>query len=155
MQNAICKIILIITAIYLEIIESTAIIKRKLAYLDNLSKLFSIITPIAIMLNVVSTKTEETSFWTIQTWAALFVWFRFLLYLRTVTAFSWIVRMIQECVKDMLTFLVVLLIGVIAFADAFESIERILVITEKIPRELLDDDAGWYERYAVNYVKNW
>ena len=73
--------------------------------------------------------TRETGFWTVQTWAALFVWFRFMLYLRTVTVFSWIVRMIQECVKDMLTFLVVLLIGVIAFADAFESIERILYLT--------------------------
>ena len=120
------------------------------------------------MWNVASTDTQETGFWTVQTWAALFVWFRFMLYLRTVTVFSWIVRMIQECVKDMLTFLVVLLIGVIAFADAFESIERILYLTGAIcegeddpaeckqeQEELLSMDGTWYENYASSYVKNW
>ena len=72
-----------------------------------------------VMINVFNTDIESTSFWTIQTWAALSIWFRFLLYLRTVSMFSWLVRMITECLIDMVTFLVVLIIGVIAFADAF------------------------------------
>ena len=55
----------------------------------------------------------------------------------------------------MLTFLVVLLIGVIAFADAFESIERIMIINGKMTAPEVDPDANYYEKYAKTYVANW
>ena len=92
------------------------------------------ITPILIMNNVVTVteKIEYTEFWTVQTWAALAIWFRFLLYLRTISVFSYLIRMILACIKDMMTFLFVLIIGVMAFADAFKSIEKALVIEEKM-----------------------
>ena len=48
----------------------------------------------------------------------------------------------------MLTFLVVLLIGVIAFADAFESIERIMIINGKMDPPEVDPDASYYQKYA-------
>ena len=62
---------------------------------------------------------ESKRFWTLQGWAAICIWLRFLFYLRTVSIFSWIVRMISECVQDMWTFLTLFIIGVMAWADAF------------------------------------
>ena len=55
----------------------------------------------------------------------------------------------------MLTFLVVLLIGVIAFADAFESIERIMILRGSIEPNDVDPDGSYYEKYAKTYVANW
>ena len=47
------------------------------------------------------------------------------MYLRTTKKFSWVIRMISECVSDMSTFLVVFFIGVVAFGDSFLSIAQI------------------------------
>ena len=66
------------------------------------------------------------TFWTVQTYAALAIWIRFLQYLSTTDTFSWMIRLINKSVGDMKYFLVVLTIGVIAFADAFKSIDKIL-----------------------------
>ena len=63
--------------------------------------------------------------------------------------------MILECMYDMGTFLAVLLIGVLAFADAFKSIERIMVITGKLDAEPENLNATFFEKYMQNYVKNW
>ena len=52
----------------------------------------------------------------------------------------------------MLTFLVVLLIGVIAFADAFESIERIMIINGKMEAPEIDPDSNFYQKYVKTYV---
>ena len=67
-------------------------------------------------------------FWDVQTWTALLQWTRFLLFLRSVTTFSYLIRMITASIFDMATFMIVLVIGVIAFADAFLSIEQILML---------------------------
>ena len=96
--------------------------------MNDTARLFNLITPILILTNVLHDGHTESYFWTIQTWAALAIWFRFLLYLRTVSLFRWLIRMIVECVIDMASFMIVYIIGVIAFADAFLSIEYILVI---------------------------
>lgn len=107
------------------------------------------VTPLLIMLNVVTVtdKLDTTQFWTIQTWAALAIWFRFLLYLRTISVFSYLIRMILACITDMMTFLFVLIIGVMAFADAFKSIEKALVIEEKMEARVFESDSssGWYD----------
>ena len=87
---------------------------------------------------------ESTTFWTIQTWGALAIWFRFLLYMRTVETFSWLITLIVASVVDMVTFIVVLVIGVIAFADAFLSIESVLVLQEKISTPDYDPNADFY-----------
>lgn len=47
---------------------------------------------------------------------------RFLLWLRAVPKFSWLIRLITECFLDMKVFLIVFVMGVFAFADAFQSI---------------------------------
>ena len=48
--------------------------------------------------------------------------------------------MITECFKDMLSFLLVFFIGVIAFADAFLSIETVLGITNVLEPVAFDEN---------------
>ena len=107
------------------------------------------------MINVIENNYDETSFWTVQSWAALVVWFRFLLYLRTVKRFSWLMRMITECIAGMFNFLIVLIIGVIAFTDAFESIDQILILNGSIERADKEQDIEFYDRYLQPYFKAW
>ena len=131
--DAICRIFLVCTACYSFLLEITAIVKRLHLYLNDTARIFNICTPILILKNAFNTENRtEPYFWTIQTWAALAIWFRALLYLRTINSFSWLIRMITECFKDMITFLLVFFIGVIAFADAFLSIETVLGITNRL-----------------------
>jgi len=80
--------------IYLLVIETTAIARRQFRYFNSVTRLFNIITPVLIIVNVWREDREVTNFWTIQTWAAISIWFRFLLYLRTINTFSWLIRMI-------------------------------------------------------------
>ena len=127
-HDSLCRIFQTTTCLYLLFLEISAIVKKKLEYMNDTARLFNLITPILILTNVLHDGHTESYFWTIQTWAALAIWFRFLLYLRTVSLFRWLIRMIVECVIDMASFMIVYIIGVIAFADAFLSIEYILVI---------------------------
>ena len=90
-----------------------------------------------------------------QTWAALFLWFRFLLKLRIINKFSWLIRMIMACIYDMLTFMIVLIIGVFAFADAFLSIDEIMMINGDVERGEDNPDATMYEKYGQAYVQSW
>ena len=124
----VCKILLFWTSFYLLIVEFTAIARRKLKYFYNVSRLFNVITPFLLIYNISSEDTESSKFWTVQTWLALSIWLRFLLYLRTLNMFSYMIRMIIACLQDSTTFIVVLIIGVLAFADSFKSIEKALEI---------------------------
>lgn len=63
--------------------------------------------------------------------------------------------MITECFKDMLSFLLVFVIGVIAFADAFLSIETVLGITNALPPVPFDENGTAYEKYVQGYVIAW
>lgn len=55
--------------------------------------------------------------------------------------------MLLACIYDMLTFLAVLFIGVIAFADAFKSIDAILVNEGIVEKQELPEDASGYELF--------
>ena len=137
------------------VIEASTIYTLKLEYLNRMTNYIQILSPILIIVNIFREKKEEASFWTIQTWSALVIWWRFLLFLRSVTAFSWLIRMIIECLKDMLTFLLVLFFSIIAFADAFQSIEKILVLEETIEATSVSQDADLYDKYVKRYFKAW
>ena len=65
--------------------------------------------------------------------------------------------MIIEVFSDtvMITFLLVLMIGILSFADAFESIEIGLKLEGTITAAPIDDDASTYEKYVKNYVTAW
>ena len=57
---------LTITAVYLLLLEITAIVRAKLDYLQDLTRLLNLITPALIMINVYNTDGRfETYFWTI------------------------------------------------------------------------------------------
>ena len=90
-----------------------------------------------------------------QTWAALAIWFRFLLYLKTVHPYNWLVHMITACIKDMVPFFVIFMIGVLAFSDAFQSIETGLVIYGLLPAPDMPENPNWYEKYVQGYVRAW
>ena len=64
--------------------------------------------------------------------------------------------MIVYCVLDMTTFLVVFAIGVIAFADAFLSIEQIMVREGKMqPTTPYNPHGSFYEKYLQGSVVAW
>ena len=88
-----------------------------------------------------------------QTYAAIAIWIRFLQYLSTTDAFSWMIRLINLSFTDMQYFLVVLFIGVLGFADAFKSIEMIMIINGKVEAEEVAEDAGLYEKYFKSYIQ--
>ena len=83
------------------------------------------------------------------------------MFLRGVKSFSWLIRMITECLKDMTTFSIVLIIGCIAFADAFKSIDIALVLEDVIERRDIQNTEldlkgnGWYYNHLGSYVKYW
>lgn len=80
-----------------------------------------------------------------------------MLYLRTVNVFSWLIQTIVASVVDMVSFIVVLVIGIIAFADAFLSIETLLVISGDMTEEknTLTKDSSDYDKFLQAYVSAW
>ena len=52
----------------------------------------------------------------------------------------------------MKAFLLILLIGVLAFASTFLSIEQVLQIEGKIRRRIVTDDDDFYELYLTDWV---
>ena len=151
-HDNVCSIVLPITAFYLLIVELSQVIKRRIQYFYSPTRLFNLFTPITIIVNVFNKHGSDSGgtnfFWTIQSWTAIFIWFRFLLYLRTTNKYSWIIRMISECFNDMITFLLVFFIGILAFADAFLSVEVILVNDQIISPIIVPEDASFYEKYV-------
>ena len=63
--------------------------------------------------------------------------------------------MIMACIYDMLTFMIVLIIGVFAFADAFLSIDEIMFINGDVERGEEKPDATMYEKYGQAYIHSW
>ena len=57
--------------------------------------------------------------------------------------------------STMLTFLLVLTIGILAYADAFESIDVALKLEGLIEVESIENDQSNYEKYVKNYVVAW
>ena len=63
--------------------------------------------------------------------------------------------MVVACIVRMIPFLVIFLVGVFAFADAYKSIYFILTLNGKIePAELLEDP-DTYDLYFKSYVTFW
>ena len=65
-QNDVLQTCLTITAIYLLVLEISAIVRANIAYLKNATRLLNLITPALIMINVYNVQaTDEVYFWTI------------------------------------------------------------------------------------------
>ena len=65
---------------------------------------------------------------------------------------AWLIRLIISCMKEMVTFVAVLFIGIFAFADAFDSIERKLELTGSIEPREIPLNPNSYEKYLKGYV---
>ena len=102
--------------------------------------------------NVDDSSRSEPYFWTIQSWAAICIWLRFILFLGTLDRFSWLVRLIIRSFSDMSYFLIVFFLGVFCFADAFLSVELIMVLNGTKPRVIVAEDADLYDRYLAEYI---
>ena len=55
----------------------------------------------------------------------------------------------------MTIFMVVLFIGVFAFADAFQSIREVHILSGALEVEEIPIDANNYERYWKSYITSW
>ena len=147
-----------IIAIYLIAIELIAWYRRGgFEYIKAPSRLFNLVTPATILINIYSTGSLTNEwFWTLQTWAALTIWMRFLLYLRAVSLnYGYMVRMIIGAVSGMVPFLMIFFFGICAFADAFESINSVLHLQGNITLPAADAEASFYDKYFQNYIHVW
>ena len=131
-----------VTVIYLLCYEITAIVKKKHMYLTSAARMFNIVTPALLLINVFHLLDFQNEwFWTVQTYAALAIWFRFLLYLRTFHYLSFFIRLVSNVFAGMFRFLFIFLLGVFAFADAFMSIEFVINTRGALPSE--EDMEPW------------
>lgn len=136
-------------------------INNKLNYFKEPFNLINLSVSVLLFINCFDEEIDQPAFWTVQTWAALLLWYRFILYLRTFPRFSWLVRMIQACVYDMKVFFVVLIIGIFAFADAFLSIDQIINILNRPADEVevfdpsrgaeITEEMGSFEAHYQTY----
>ena len=156
--DEVCRVVMTIIAIYLVCIELLAWCGHFRTYIKAPSRLFNIVAPATILINVFQGEgaLENFWFWTVQTWAALTIWMRLLLYLRAVSLnYGYMVRMISGVSSGMVPFLLIFFFGVCAFADAFESISSVLHLNGDIELPAGDPDAIFYVKYLQNYIIVW
>ena len=115
-------------------------------------KLTIFATPALILYNTINQDLDQPSFWTIQAWSALMLFLRFALYLRVFEGFGWLIHLVVNSLISMTVFMVVLIIGIFAFADAFMSIDRKLELQGRIDPVELSENASNYEKYWQGYV---
>ena len=79
---------------------------------------------------------EELSrwYWETLTWAAFFLWVNVLLQLRSFELFSGPIRMVQMSFQSMLSYMVVVVCGVLCFTNVFQSVRQIIY-------QRVDDDS--------------
>ena len=154
-SNTVLSIILVCTLIYFVIMEAPQIYKAPIKYVTNEIKIVNFLVLLGIFSNVIRDDYTQTGFWTVQTYTALAIWLRFLIKMRIFAAYSFLIRMVVACIVRMIPFLVIFLVGVFAFADAYKSIYFILTLNGKIePAELLEDP-DTYDLYFKSYVTFW
>lgn len=137
------------------LIEVSALLIRGFSFFKSLTKVVNLVTPAIIVYQTLSFDTKSIGFWELQTCTALLIWLRFLLFMKSIPTFSYLIRMITASIYDMAVFLLVLNVGVIAFADAFLSIDQILVLRGDIPARETPENPSFYEKYFKTYVVAW
>ena len=68
-------------------------------------------------------KSSKRVYWELLAWTSFLLWFRFLLMLRSITTMSPAIRMVIRCFKEMVPYIGIVIIGILAFTDAFQSID--------------------------------
>lgn len=77
------------------------------------------------------------------------------MWLRTSARLSWMLNLIEESLLSILQFLMVLIMGIFAFADAFRAIERVLVLEGHLEAHKSTAETGFFEAYLSVPVKQW
>jgi len=102
---------------------------QKWDYFTSFWNIVDIIPPVFILLTVTLNVLDSYAFKVgaevqvpLEALSTLFMWLKFLYFLRIYENFGYLIRIVQEVVVDMRFFLCVLLLTVFAFADAFLSI---------------------------------
>ena len=150
-----CKVIVISISAYQLILESTAVFTARLSYIKSVTRLIKLVAP--ILLIIVAVRNTETAedlsigYLTLQTWTAVAIWMRFFLFLRTRNKYDWYIRLIIESFYDMRHFLVIMMLGVLAFASAFLQVDIIMIKQEKVDAPEIPEDANWYDKYVGFY----
>lgn len=157
LANRVLIVLINLISLYFLVGEVFKMCKQRLRYFTFLENLVQVTQILLILSNSIWFDVESESFWTRQTWAALFLWFRFFLYMKSFQLLSWLIGMIIACIYDMASFMIVLFIGVIAFADAFLSIDQVLLVSGALEGEEGFDAAAvenlsGYDKYFKGYV---
>lgn len=76
--------------------------------------------------HVVGKEYLSSTFWIINSWASLLIWYRMIIYLQSTESMSFIISMIEQSFREMTAFTAILFMGVFAFADSIKSIRQIL-----------------------------
>jgi len=119
--------VLLLFCVYFVLFEIQVVLIKGRRYFSSSWKYLEITPVILIIILCISSLSDFNSkknvnFVRLQAIAALSMWLKFLYYLRIWKATGYLVRMITEVVAEMKTFLFVLLVIVIAYADAFYSL---------------------------------
>jgi len=95
-------------------------------YFTSIWNYFDIIPPIIIPLIIIQDflRIKYDFQHTIHSFASMFMWFKFLYFLRIFKETGYLIRMIVEVIKDMRIFFIVLMVVLCAFADAFLSLSN-------------------------------
>ena len=94
-QNNICIFVIVLLVIYFLLYDLPSIYKNHFRYFLTLNNFVTIALAVTLLVNCFADHENFTvTFWTVQTWTALLIWGKLLLYLRTFPKFSWIIRMI-------------------------------------------------------------
>ena len=118
--------LMIIDSIYFLITEIKQLLSSGLEYFTSIWNYFDLLPPIIIPVIVFSDffGLRYDFIHSLHALASLFMWFKFLYFLRIFKETGYLIRMIVEVIKDMKIFFIVLIIVLSAFADAFLSLSN-------------------------------
>ena len=86
---------IVLLVIYFLVYDLPSIYKNHFHYFLTLNNIVTIALAVTLLVNCFADHENFTvTFWTVQTWTALLIWGKLLLYLRTSPKFSWLIRMI-------------------------------------------------------------
>ena len=154
----------ILLSFYVILIEASKIwvqeavnMKQKFfSFTENaFGNIMGFLAPICVIICVSWSDIADEKFWRMLSLTSFCAWIRFALNLRSSRRLNWMILLISRSIYSIRYFLVVLAIGIFAFADAFFAIERILMLQGDIPPVRLTDDMTIFERYIAGPVRAW
>ena len=74
--------------------EVPMIIARRWRWFTAIQNQVNVLSNLFQLYNAYNFDTKSVAFWRLQSWLAVLIWWRFVLYLRTFERFSWMVRLV-------------------------------------------------------------